>query len=91
MQHIFNYKSITRNVRDNRTGNQEWTNQRHLKGQSRMDKPETPEGAIKNGQTRDTLRGNQEWTNQRHLKGQSRMDKPETPERAIKNGQTRDT
>jgi hypothetical protein len=56
-----------------------------------MDKPETPEGAIKNGQTRDTGRGNQEWTNQRHLKGQSRMDKPETPERAIKTGQTRDT
>jgi hypothetical protein len=24
-------------------GNQEWTNQRHLKGQSRMNKPETLE------------------------------------------------
>ena len=67
-------------IRDTWRGNQEWTNQRHLKGQSRMDKPETPEGVIKNGQTRDTWRSNQEWTNQRHLKGQSRMNKPETLE-----------
>ena len=50
-----------------RRGNHEWTIQRKLKGQSRMD---NQEGAITNGQSR---RGNHEWTIR-----QSRIDNPET-------------
>ena len=74
------------NVWENWKGNQEWTIQRHwqhwatrhrtnkrsriLKGQSRMDNPETLAtlGTQDTGQinVRENWRGSQEWTIQRH-------------------------
>ena len=64
------YIFVQINVRERRRGNQGWTKQRHSKGKSRMDNPETLTTLCtqETGQinVRERRRGNQGWTIQRH-------------------------
>jgi hypothetical protein len=39
---------------------------RNPKGQYRMENPEKPKGAVKNGKSRETQRGSTEWKIQRN-------------------------
>ena len=75
-------KRATKNgqPREDKRGNQEWTNQRK------------PKGIVRNGQTRENQRGNQEWTTKRKPKdvvgnGQHRGK----PKGVVGNGQSRGT
>jgi hypothetical protein len=69
--------------------------QRKVKGQSRMDNPESLAtlGTQDTGRKQTKTRGNQEWTIQRHWQhwAHKTQDEDKLKQGAIKNGQSRDT